>query len=102
MIKVRAVEKDGMISLLQISGHAGAAEKGKDLVCAAVSGIAFGLLNAADTLIPSAVCRVADNLITIEISHPDSASEPVMRTGLIQLETVRESSQKYIEIQMEV
>lgn len=102
MIIVRVAEADGRISRIRISGHAGSAGKGKDLVCAAVSGITFGLLNAADALIPSAACSVGDNIAEITVREPDEKSELVLRTGLIQLQTVEESSQKYIEIKMEV
>lgn len=102
MIKVRVAETDGRISRIRISGHAGYAESGKDLVCAAVSGITFGLLNAADALIPSAACSVGENMAEITVREPDRESELVMRTGLIQLQTIEETSQKYIDIKMEV
>ncbi len=102
MITVRVTVAEDKITGLYVSGHAGYDVRGKDLVCAAVSGITFGLLNAADELIPSAECRVMDNRIEIVINDPDERSEYVMRTGLIQLKTVEESDQSYIKVKMEV
>ena len=102
MIQVRVVKSNGSLTGLQISGHSGSAERGKDLVCAAVSGIAFGLLNALDELVPSSQIEVSDNLITVNISAPDERSELVMKTGLIQFKTVEEANKKYIKVKMEV
>jgi uncharacterized protein YsxB (DUF464 family) len=42
---------DGFIEEFTLSGHAEFAEPGKDLVCAAVSGISFGTINAIETLL---------------------------------------------------
>lgn len=102
MITVRYTVVDDKISTLIVSGHAGYDVRGKDLVCAAVSGITFGLLNAADALLPSARCTVLDNRIEIRIDDPNERTELVMRTGLIQLKTVEESDPGFIKVKMEV
>lgn len=102
MIIVRVTVVNNMISHMSVSGHAGYDVKGKDLVCAAVSGITFGLLNAVDELVPSSRCTVSDNRIDIYIDHPDQRSQCVMRTGLIQLQTVEESDSGFIKVKMEV
>ena len=46
MIKIVLTYKDNKIDALEIKGHANSAEYGKDLVCAAVSAISVGGLNA--------------------------------------------------------
>lgn len=53
MIKVTIIRNqiDGYIEEFTLSGHAEFAESGKDLVCAAVSGISFGTINAVETLL---------------------------------------------------
>lgn len=99
MIHIRISMKDQMIKELEISGHAGYREHGEDLVCAAVSGIAFGLCNAADILLKGDP-QVKDNLIRIRIDDPDERSEMVMRTGMIQLQTIAESCQNYVKIEI--
>lgn len=52
MIRV-VVERDaaGRIVAVQIDGHAGYAEPGRDIVCAAVSAISIGMVNAVETVL---------------------------------------------------
>jgi len=52
MIKVKIKRKTtGDIESVTISGHAGFADPGQDIVCAAVSGISFGAINAIERLL---------------------------------------------------
>lgn len=53
MIKISIIrnDADGNIEGFTLSGHAEFAEPGKDIVCAAVSGISFGTINAIETLL---------------------------------------------------
>lgn len=46
MIEVTVRQNRSGIAEVVISGHANAGEYGKDIVCAAVSAISFGMLNA--------------------------------------------------------
>ncbi|GAB7386543.1 ribosomal-processing cysteine protease Prp [Bacillaceae bacterium] len=52
MIRVM-VQRDGngRIAAVTVDGHAGYANPGEDIVCAAVSGITFGLINASEKLL---------------------------------------------------
>ena len=50
MIQVSIGMCEEHIISLQCKGHAGYAEAGKDLVCAGVSSILFGALNALDEM----------------------------------------------------
>ena len=52
MIQV-VVERDGKgrIVSVQVDGHAGYAEAGRDIVCAAVSAISIGMVNAVETVL---------------------------------------------------
>lgn len=47
MIKVVVERKDGIIQSIEISGHASSGPYGYDLVCAGVSAVSFGAINAA-------------------------------------------------------
>lgn len=47
MIKVTISRKDEKIQSFEISGHANSGPYGYDLVCAAVSAVSFGAVNAA-------------------------------------------------------
>ena len=43
MVKIKVGKKSNSIIKLNIEGHAGFADKGKDIVCASISSIAIGL-----------------------------------------------------------
>lgn len=52
MIKVNVKRRaSGDIESITIDGHAGFANPGEDIVCSAVSGISFGMINAVDMLL---------------------------------------------------
>ncbi|MFD1018898.1 ribosomal-processing cysteine protease Prp [Thalassobacillus hwangdonensis] len=46
MIRVMILRKDGNMTGFEISGHAESGPHGHDLVCAAVSAVSFGAVNA--------------------------------------------------------
>lgn len=51
MIKVKVVRNhDNTIQTFEMSGHAEAGPYGQDIVCAGVSAVSFGTVNAIDTL----------------------------------------------------
>ena len=103
MIDIRYTQHDIHITSLEISGHAGSAESGKDLVCAAVSGITFGLLNALDELTDVKKMTVGDNLIQVKVDNPTAESDLLLSAGIIQLKTVQQQNQRFIKIKkMEV
>ncbi|PTM58280.1 ribosomal-processing cysteine protease Prp [Desmospora activa] len=61
MIQIRVKrDREGRLDQVSIRGHAQAGPYGQDLVCAAVSGIAIGQVNAIESLLGSRVYRIAD------------------------------------------
>ena len=50
MIRIRVTRKAGEIVSLVCQGHAGYAEEGRDIVCAAVSVLAFTCANALESV----------------------------------------------------
>jgi hypothetical protein len=50
VIKVNVQRKNSLVSSIELSGHAGSGPYGFDLVCAAVSGISIGTVNAIGEL----------------------------------------------------
>lgn len=99
MIKVSIDYDHQMVSHVKITGHAGFDEKGKDLVCAAVSSISIGTLNALDELANSD-CKLtlADNMIKIEVLQINERSQLIIQTMIIQLKTLYEQYKDFIEI----
>ncbi len=104
MIQVSVGMCDEHIVSLQCKGHAGYAASGKDLVCAGVSSILFGALNALDELESgNAELRVTNSKISIRVKEDSEHIQLLLKMILIQLKTVQESYQEYIEIKkMEV
>ncbi|NCB33878.1 MAG: ribosomal-processing cysteine protease Prp [Erysipelotrichia bacterium] len=103
MIHISLSMHEGKIKDLNISGHSGSADKGQDLVCAAVSAIAFGMCNALDQMGSDASIAVKSNSIAVQVNTAEEKTETILETVWIQMKTVYESNQKYIDIkQMEV
>ena len=103
MIRVSLTVQNDHILALEASGHANSDEYGKDLVCAAVSAILFGLWNAFDDMCPNVQLSMEKNLIRMECEQPDEKSDTIFKTGIIQLETVQETNKSYLKIkQLEV
>ena len=99
MIHVSVGMWDEHIISIQCKGHAGYAESGKDLVCAGVSSILFVALNALDEMEADHMeLRVTNSKISIRVMEDSEHVQLLLKMILIQLETVRESYQEYIEI----
>ena len=99
MIKVIIKQQDEEVLGLQIRGHANYAEHGKDLVCAGVSSIAVGLLNALSQLCEeSCTCSMSEGNIGVEILQVNQINQLILRTGIIQLQTMELSYKNYIKI----
>ena len=102
MIKVEVVRKNQFIQEITISGHADSRPKGYDLVCAAVSSIGTGALNALHELASKDVqlelTEYPDAMIKIKVLQNTSDLELLLNMLIIQLKTVQENQQKYIHI----
>lgn len=82
-----------------ISGHANAAKKGEDLVCAGVSAIAVGTLNALvseceDTIVES----MDEGFVDIQVHDVQSNQQMILKTMMIQLETIQAAHPNYVKI----
>ena len=104
MIKVRVQTVRNCIQTVKLKGHADSAPHGRDLVCAAVSSMAVGTLNALAEMCENSFTASMDaGDIEIHITNlQDSDCQLICRTFLIQLKTIEESYSKYIQIQQEV
>lgn len=106
MIRVSVSQTLQKIHSLSISGHAAFAKHGEDLVCAGVSSVATGALNALD--------QIASQSCELRLSNEDDASieinvldlenrdvQIILHTVLIQLETIENQYSQYIHISKE-
>ncbi len=98
-VTVRFQEKE--ISYLHISGHAKSNEYGKDLVCAGVSAVVFGALNAIED-VDSFTISIEEDSVEIARKKEGNAHDAIVLEVLLrQLQTIEESYAKYIKITKE-
>ena len=92
----------GSIIGIKISGHANAGPKGSDLVCASISSIATGALNALDAAYPDDVAlslsEIPDAVIEIKVLKNHQNLQALLRMLYIQIQTLAENQSKYITI----
>ncbi|SYV96211.1 Predicted ribosomal protein [Mycoplasma putrefaciens] len=90
MVKIIIKYKGDKIEQFDVSGHANAGSYGHDLVCAAISGIVSGALNALDINYHKKVSlKVLDNQILIIAKDlNDSYLQTMLNMLKIQLHTI--------------
>lgn len=99
MVKIKV--KQDALSVLQItmSGHAGYAPHGQDLVCAGASSIAVGMMNALDEMTPgTCTFQMKEGYLDILVTKVTDDSQLLLRTLIIQLKTLQETYRKHIKI----
>ena len=98
MIKVIYGINDDDYTYLDITGHAEFAEYGRDLICASVSSIAFGLMNALDGTENVTINEEDDHIEIINRSGSPKIND-YMELTLIQLKTIEESYGEFIKVE---
>lgn len=99
MVQVLLIKKKNKYQKVKISGHANFKKAGKDIVCAAISGITFGTLNALDELFKNDISiNIGDNDININVNNWNNDINIVLKTMKLQLLTVKQQYKNYLEI----
>ena len=99
MIRVSACKRAQTIVSLEVSGHANQAAHGKDLVCAGVSCVMVGALNAIDQLAGDTyVLSMEEGHVLIQQKEADERASLLLAATLISLQTLEESYSGYIQI----
>ena len=100
MIKIvikRDVNSQKIISI-EVKGHANSAEYGKDLVCAAVSTVMTGGMNALKD--KEYDFKLEEGHIYVKaLDIPSDYDSVVLKTMEVQLMTIEESNHKYVQIE---
>ena len=99
MIKAKYEVKDGSYLSLDVKGHAEYGEYGKDLICASVSSILFGFMNALDELQENVEIRQSENHITVEDHSGSDRVQNYFELVIIQLKTIEESYGNFIKVE---
>ena len=99
MVRVHVKRHQGNIQEVEIRDHAGYGDAGQDLVCAGVSSIAVGMMNALDEMVPEACDFVLkEAYIKIETILQDETAGILLKGMYYQLSTMQESYADYITI----
>lgn len=99
MIKVTISYFNNSINEIIVKGHSNYASKGHDIVCAGVSAIVIGGINAIDSLVNNHNINYEvedgyvrlNNLANIEVQN-------ILKIIIVQLKSVEDSYSKHIEI----
>lgn len=108
MIRVTIVRErqNGRISGFTLTGHARYAEPGKDIVCAGVSAVAFGTVNAVEALLGVPLeCSTDEREGRLEVQVPPVEDDGLrdrlqllLESMVVMLNGIEESYGKYIRI----
>ncbi|NLW15102.1 MAG: ribosomal-processing cysteine protease Prp [Erysipelothrix sp.] len=99
MIKVNIYTHKSNIYKIDISGHSYSGEPGYDLVCAGVSSIGVGALNAFDALDDDCILELSEKpYIKIECKTITKENQTMMNFLKYQLETVEAVHHEHIRI----
>ncbi|MBQ2658566.1 MAG: ribosomal-processing cysteine protease Prp [Erysipelotrichaceae bacterium] len=99
MIKAKYEVKDGSYLSLDVKGHAEYGEYGKDLICASVSSILFGFMNALDELQENVKIKQTENHITVTDHSGSSTVQDYFELVIFQLKTIEESYGDFIKLE---
>ena len=103
MIIVTITSKQNKIDKLEIKGHAYSAEYGKDLVCAGVSAITVGGLNAVAKAYNNDLTKfkveMSEGYTSLNVLDTEKQDvQTILETLEIQFKTIEETYSKFIKI----
>ena len=100
MIVVSYLTCNDEITHISVKGHAESGPYGQDLICAAVSSIVFGLMNALDDLKDEDLKIVQGaNQITITYAGRSATVQDYFQVAMYQLKTIEASYGQHIHIE---
>ena len=98
MININVEFLNNNITIIQVSGHANYANKGFDIVCSAVSAITIGGINALLNANKTTDYSIKDGLTIIKTKLTDLETQTILKTLLIQFESIENSYGNYLKI----
>ncbi len=101
MIEIKIKKDADKIYALTSKGHANYADKGKDIVCSAVSAILIGGLNAIKNIDDFKIIKDDGYLEILANKNISKDDQIVFYTIYIQLKTIEESYPKNLKIIIE-
>jgi len=105
MIKVSIYRKNNQIASFEISGHANSGPYGYDLVCAAVSAVSFGAVNAVLQIckIDLKIEQLESGYLFIELpkqipSETEKQAQLIFEAMYVSLQTIEREYKQFIQI----
>lgn len=99
MISVNVTFIDQKIQQIEISGHANFDCHGKDIVCAGVSAIVYGSINAIDQVKKNQIeFKIKEGYTFIKVKKDSSDLQLLLKMMLVQLQTLEETYGQFIKI----
>lgn len=104
MIQIVLYKKDKLIHAFEISGHANSGPYGYDLVCAGVSAVSFGAINAVMELCEKElIIKQEDDGGYLYMELPKSLlhmeqAQIILQAMVISLETIERNYHQFIQI----
>ena len=98
MIQITFTGSRGSIRSVKITGHAGYDRSGRDLVCAAVSSIGIGTLNALDEMVKDHCDLELSEDIKITVRQSDEKVQTILEVLDHQLMTIALKYPQYVKI----
>lgn len=98
MVHIEAIRKDGKIIYLSVKGHANYEDEGKDIVCASISAVTVGGINALNQPKCFALKVEKGDVEIKQINEATKHDYDVLETILIQLKSIQESYSKYVKV----
>ena len=99
MVKTVFKVHDGNYTAFQVSGHAGYAEHGMDVCCAAVSSAVQTVTNTiTEIFVAKADVRVDENRLSVALTEKNSDASRLIAALHLQVELLKEEFEKNITI----
>ncbi len=100
MVKTNFYYQKDQIIKVEVSGHSNFDQVGKDIVCAGISAIVFGTLNALDNLVSQQEVKILapETKVMIEVLKPSDNNQMILQTMFWQLKTISNQYHKNIII----
>ena len=96
-IVIKRDESTDKITSIEVKGHSGKANRGKDLVCAAVSAVIVGGFNALNASEYSFKVEEGDSYVKA-LDIPSDYDAVVLRTIETQLKTIEELEPEFVQL----
>ncbi len=99
MIQVTIIRSNQLYRMMKVTGHANSAPYGEDLVCAAVSAVMTGGINALN--LKAVKVKNKEGLSEIQVTEPQNLeNQYALQVISTQLQTIANDYPKYIRIQI--